>query len=126
MNERKVVTAKGTLTNAQALDKLCKCEERTLTYECLKDNREYAIYVDGVLAVRLVDKGSIYFVSMMPDIFTFSEWSGVIDTRTIKFDIGVKDHLTVSFTTQPVSLSELIQTMYSALVELNLYGYIYE
>lgn len=114
------------MDDEKAVDMLLKCKERKLDIEDGRDGRSFRISVDGFPVLKAISKGSSFFMSMLPDIFTFSDWSGLIETRTIHFNVQTEDRMSVSFNTTPATKAEIISVVYDALVDINLYGYVNE
>lgn len=93
--------------------------------EVSEDDRKTYIYVDGVLAMRILNRGSALHISMLPDLFTFGEWKGLFETRNVHFSVKVEDHLTVSLeAVEGTTMLDVANAVVSAIEELNLYGYI--
>lgn len=87
---------------------------------------DVAVIVDGMIALKATSKGTKLYLAMLPDIFTFSDWHGIVDTRSVKVQLKCEHNLDVMFTTQPTTLEEVLDVCKTAFADINLYGYTIE
>lgn len=85
------------------------------------------IVVDNlvVLRARHAENGT-FGLAMLPDIFTFSNWKGLVNVASIQYKLGAEDHLGVIFDTKQTELPELFRIIEDAVKDINLYGYTIE
>lgn len=91
------------------------------------DTNRISIFVDDHMVVHIVDNGDdIFGIAMLPDVFTLSEWKGILNTRSIQYKIGAKDYLGVIADTNKTCIPEILDIIMDAVKDINLYGYILE
>lgn len=93
----------------------------------IDDNGEAHIVVDNMPVITILPFHDVFSMAMLPDIFTLSEWKGIVNAGTIEYKLGAKDYLGVTLDTcQNVSITTILNTIEDAVKEINLYGYTIE
>lgn len=85
------------------------------------------IVVDNLVVLRACHaENGTFGLAMLPDIFTFSNWKGLVNVASIQYKLGAEDHLGVIFDTKQTELPELFRIIEDAVKDINLYGYTIE
>ena len=87
------------------------------------DDGVTVITLDGIKIMESAPNGDGFKLRMLPDLFTFSNFAGLLVLNSIEFTLKVDDHLTVSAVTKPITMGAVYAAIAEAAVELNLYGY---
>lgn len=119
--EPKVDVNADTDAAAEMFSKLAEEAGRELVSEVI--DGATVLTLDGVKIMESVPKGDGFKLRMLPDLFTFSNFAGLLVLNSIEFTLKVEDHLCVSAVTKPVTMGAVYTAIAEAAVELNLYGY---
>jgi hypothetical protein len=102
------------------VDTLTGC--RVARVEIIADDAEVIVDDITVCSMHKVDGG--YKMFMLPDIFVFAEWNNTFKTGDVHFNVKHNNHAGVSIDCVKASLGDILQSILTAAVEINLYGYI--
>ena len=82
------------------------------------------LVVDNITAMRLEKCDGKVWVTVLPDLYTYSDIKNHIHARSIRFSDTAP--LSVSFLSNYTEFGEVLQAVKEAVIELNLYGYTVE
>lgn len=83
-----------------------------------------SVVVDDITICTMDKVENGYKMSMLPDIFTFTDWHDTFKTGSVHFNIKHGKYRGVSVDCVKASLGDILQFIKTAAIEINLYGYI--
>ena len=85
------------------------------------------IFVDDSIVIRIKDnEDGTYNLMMLPDVFTLSDWRGILNTVSIEYKVGAEDYLGIIVDTKQSCIPEILDIIVDAVRDINLYGYTLE
>lgn len=97
-------------------------EARVASVDIIAD--EVTIMIDNITVCSMNKVAEGYSMTMLPDIFIFSDWHSSFKAGDIHFNVKKGAHTFVSIDCVRATLGDILQFIKTAAVEINLYGYI--
>lgn len=113
------------VSDEESINSLTAYKKREIAVERSRDLKKCNIFVDNVLAMKILTNGLSYSLAVLPDVYTFTDWKDIINKNTVHFKVSGDTHLTVTFSANKgVALAEIIDAVSDTLKNLNVYGYV--
>ena len=114
------------LSDDDAIKKFIDEVSNVRKLEVQQTPEQLTILVDDekVFIADNTNEEDVYYLHMLPDLFSFSEWTGIISISTINYKTATEDGISVSFKTKHTNLATILETITEEVKEINLYGYI--
>ena len=107
-----------------AIANLVKIVESERKVEVFNEADCLSIFADDVLVIRIRTNGDDTFnLAMLPDIFTLTDWRGLVNTKSIQYKTGAEHYLGVELDTKETSIPELLDILAENVKDINVYGY---
>lgn len=115
------------ITDDEAIEQLVSHIRPHRDVSTINDGGIFEIKVGNIVIFRMKSIGENMFkASMLPEMFSLSSLRDYVKPGTFKVSSDDADNLGVSIITKPTSFREIISILETAVLDINLYGYIIE
>ena len=96
----------------------------TRTVEVINENDCISILVDNMTVIRIrFNNDDTFNLSMLPDVFTLSDWRRILNTSSLQFKPNADNYLGIIVDTKKSCIPEILDIIQETVRDINLYGY---
>jgi hypothetical protein len=112
------------VTNEESIAKFVESIMRTREVEVNNTENAIEIFADKVIVAHIdYNNDGTFKISMLPDLFTFTDWRGKLSTSSIEYKVGATNYLGVTVDTKQSCIPEILDIIEESVKDINVYGY---